>query len=214
MKCKFIVCLPCVALILFISSCGDKKSAESPAVGEMSDSLKEEWEEVESANPEMDEQDEQIKEIQKQQKVAPIKEEEVRDVAGLAKHLAKNTEMFFNAQIINGLIGSMRGSKIGQLMEELAEKEGDDINEMMKSDDFQEFLNIAGEEVFISMGDNSAKSLKTMSDFYSVYYSLISATNYSLCSLINEFLTNDIIETNLSDFPAAYLALKTQSNGH
>jgi hypothetical protein len=170
MKCKFIVCLPCVALSLFISSCGDKKSAESPAVVERSDSPKEEREEVESANPEMDEQVEQIKEIQKQQKVAPIKEEEVRDVAGFAKHLAKNTEMFFNAQIINGLIGSMRGSKIGKLMEELAEKEGDDIDEMMKSDDFQEFLNIAGEEVFISMGDGSAKSLKTMSDFYSVYY--------------------------------------------
>lgn len=170
MKRKFIVCLPCVVLSLFISSCGDKKSADSAAGEEQADTSKAERVEVESANPEMDEQVEQIKEIQKQQQVAPVKEEEVRDVAGFAKHLPKETEMFFNAQGIDGLIGSMRGSEIGRLMADLAKKEGDDIDEVMESDDFQEFLNVAGEDVFISMGDGSAKSLKTMSDVYSIYY--------------------------------------------
>jgi len=170
MKRKFIVCLPCVVLSLFISSCGDKKSAESPAGEEQSDAPKEEL--VESANPEMDEQVEQIKEIQKQQKVAPVKEEEVRDVAGFAKHLPKDSEMFFNAQGIDGLIGSMRGSEMGQLIADLAKKEGDDIDEALNSDEFQEFLKVAGEEVFISMGNGSAKSLKTMGDTYSIYYRL------------------------------------------
>ncbi|MFT5905660.1 MAG: hypothetical protein ACI9E1_001260 [Cryomorphaceae bacterium] len=170
MKRKFIVCLPCVVLSLFISSCGDKKSADSAAGEEQADTSKAERAEVESANPEMDEQVEQIKEIQKQQQVAPVKEEEVRDVAGFAKHLPKETEMFFNAQGIDGLIGSIRGSEIGRLMADLAKKEGDDIDEVMKSDDFQEFLNVAGEDVFISMGDGSAKSLKTMGDVYSIYY--------------------------------------------
>ncbi len=170
MKRKFIVVLPCVALSLFISSCGDKKSAESPAAEEQSGSPAEELVEVESANPEMDEQVEQIKEIQEQQKAVPVKEEEVRDVAGFAKHLQKDTEMFFNAQGIDGLIRSMRGSEIGEVMAELTKEEGDDIDEAMKDDDFQEFLKVAGEEVFISMGDGSAKSLKTMGDVYSIYY--------------------------------------------
>ncbi len=162
MKRKFIVYFPCVALGLFLGSCGKKKSTEPSVAVELA--------ELESANPEMDERVEEIKELQKQQKATPVEEEEIRDLAGFAKHLPKDTEMFFNAQGIGSLIRSMRGSEIGQMMAELAKNEGDDIDEAMKSDDFQEFLNIAGEDVFISMGDGSAKCLKTMGDVYSIYY--------------------------------------------
>ncbi len=172
MKRKFIVCLPCVALSLFVSSCGEKKPAESSTStsGEPSEAPKQEL--VESANPEMDKQVEKIKEIQKEQKVAPVKEEEVRDVAGFAKHLPKESEMYMNVQGLSGLISSMRDSEIGKLVAEMSKKEGDDIDEAMQSDDFQDFIKVAGEEVFISMGDGSAKSLKTLGDTYSIYYRL------------------------------------------
>lgn len=176
MKPKSLVsfCLPCVAFSMFVSSCGEKKttdeteaSSETPA-----EVLAEKSTEVESANPEMDKHVELIKEVQKEQKAVPVKEEEVRDVAGFAKHLPKDTEMFFNAQDVSGLISSMRGSEIGEMIAELSKKEGDDVDEVMKSAEFQEFLKVAGEEVFFSMGDGSAQSLKVMGDMYGIYYKL------------------------------------------
>ena len=168
MKYKFIVCLPCVVISLFIISCGEKKSGHTSVVEEVPDAPLEEL--VESANPEMDEQVEQIKEIQKQLLAAPVEAEEVRDVAGFAKHLPKDTEMFFNAQDIDGLIVSLRGSEIGQMIAGLAKQEGNDIDDAMKLGEFQEFIKVAGEEVFFAMGDGSARSLKTIGDTYSIYY--------------------------------------------
>ncbi len=123
-----------------------------------------------SVNPELDRHIEQIKKTQAKQKTTPVKEDELGDVGGFVKHLPKDNELFFNMQGGNQMLESMRGSEIGKFLEKLAAKEGENMDEMMKTPEFQEFLKVAGEEVFISMGDGSGKSLKAAGDMYSLYY--------------------------------------------
>ncbi len=170
---KRIVISAVIFLGLFVASCGEKKSAEKAekSVEAANGELIHEDQTI-SASPGLDEKVEKIKEIQNQQKSAPVKEEEMSDVAGFSQYLPKDTEMFMNMRNMNGLLEAMRGSEIGKMIADLAQKEGMGIDEAMQSEGFQEFLKIAGEEVFISMGDGSAKSLKLTGDVYAIYYEM------------------------------------------
>ena len=154
MKCvssKFIY-VSSVALSVLFSSCGDKKTAE------------------EAGNAEVGDRIEEIKEISKATISGLVDEKELSEVAGFAQYLPKSTELFFNAQDLRGLMQTARNSKLGRLLSEMAKAEGEDLDEAMSASEFQEFLNVAGEEVFFTMGDGSAQIMAMMGDLYGDYY--------------------------------------------
>lgn len=184
-------CLPCAVFSVFFSSCGEKKSADE-AVSTV-EAVAEESGEIESANPEMDKRIEEIKEVQKEQVAEPVDEGDVADVAGFAKHLSKDTELFLNAQGVSEVIEAMRGSEMGEMLAGLVKKEGDDVDKAMDSTEFQEFLKVAGEEVFFSMGDGSADVIRATGDMYSIYYKMYYRMigKFALAAMGDEEVMND-----------------------
>lgn len=87
--------------------------------------------------------------------------------AGFAKYLPQSSDMLFSFYNGAGLTKKLRGTELGQFVESLAAKDGVDFDELSSDPDFRQFAAIAGEEIFMALGDGGAEQTKTLLDLTS-----------------------------------------------
>ncbi len=95
---------------------------------------------------------------------------ELRKEAGFAQYIPAETDLFFNLSKTEDMVHYLRKSQMGDVLVHLSKMEGNDVDEMLESAEFKEFTNVAGEEVFLALGDGSAKLVNDTGEMYSVYY--------------------------------------------
>jgi hypothetical protein len=76
--------------------------------------------------------------------------------AGFAQFLPQKTDAFWTLYDGAGLSQKLRGSKLGKFVETMAEDQGASVDDMLANPDFQKFAEIAGEELFIAVGEGTS----------------------------------------------------------
>ncbi len=90
--------------------------------------------------------------------------EELAKHAGFAKFLPKQSEMFLSLQGGNDLVKRLKLSDMGKYFLQLAKRQGEDPAEFFGSDEYKEFMTVAGEEVFFALGDGNANNLVLLAE--------------------------------------------------
>ncbi len=86
--------------------------------------------------------------------------EQLAKNAGFAQYLPSDSEMYVSYIGVESMMTKLRGTKLAQLFEEQMEKEEDvDLDRVLQNDDYLEFMNVAGEEVFFASGKGSSSML-------------------------------------------------------
>lgn len=85
--------------------------------------------------------------------------DELAAKAGFAQYLSKETTAMWTFYDGAGLAQKMRGSKVGEYLNSLAEAEGESLDELFAGEEFQKFAEVAGEEMFLALGDGGAAEL-------------------------------------------------------
>lgn len=80
---------------------------------------------------------------------------DLAEKAGFAAKLPKETEIYISYQGLDKLVRSMIDSKIGKEIDKLAPEGGGLKEEILEDRDYEEFMTIAAEDVFISGGRKS-----------------------------------------------------------
>ncbi len=76
---------------------------------------------------------------------------------GFASKLPKQNEIYISYQGLDKLVRSLIGSKIGMAIDELAPEGGALKEQVLEDRDYEEFMTVAGEDMFISGGEKSSK---------------------------------------------------------
>ncbi|SHJ27719.1 hypothetical protein SAMN02745181_1633 [Rubritalea squalenifaciens DSM 18772] len=172
MKCRNYFILPLVAGTFSFVSC-DKKSDETQATDMDSGSTTVASDSVETVPPVNEVVKENAKEVEDEvQKAAeefaekakekaedlvkPLVEgtvEQLAQQAGFAQYVPQGASSYFGLYDGAEMVKKLRASKLGVLLEELAEEEGESLDDVAKDPDFQQFATIAGEEMFLAVGE-------------------------------------------------------------
>ena len=99
-----------------------------------------------------------------------ITQNDLRRISGFAQHVPVDADLFFNISKTEDIVQYLRKSAMGSMLADLAKSKGGNIDEVIESPEFKEFLNVAGEEVFMAIGDGAGKIVKDTGDMYAVYY--------------------------------------------
>ena len=84
--------------------------------------------------------------------------------AGFAKYLPKGNESLVTLKGGDDLVEKLKVSDLGKYLLKLAVKNGMDEDEIFKDEEFLEFMDVAGEEVFFSTGEGSSDFLALIGD--------------------------------------------------
>ncbi|MFC4993713.1 hypothetical protein [Rubritalea tangerina] len=82
--------------------------------------------------------------------------------AGFAQYLPKGADAFWAFYDGAGIAKQLRGSALGQGIEEMMEAEGGSLEDFLSDPSFQQFADVAGEEVFMAMGDDTAEQTENL----------------------------------------------------
>lgn len=119
----------------------------------------------ESAQEAADKVVEEVKEA-----VKPLVQGSLEDLskeAGFAKFVPQGSSFYMGFYDGAKLVKGIRDSKFGQLLEMMAEEEGESLDEIAEDPSFQQFATIAGEEIFVAVGEDGpeqAANLMALND--------------------------------------------------
>lgn len=154
MKPKNYIILPIVASAISLTNCSKKSEGEKPKEETSKSTPVKTEDAAQPTAPDAPKTEEQPVEQ------PAVSVEQVAAKTGFAKHLPKGSVMVMNLQKGAEITKKLRGSALGQLVEQFAKSEGNDINDVTEDPSFQEFATIAGEEVFFGIGEGGDQWLE------------------------------------------------------
>lgn len=129
---------------------------------------------------------------------APSQFETLAAKAGFAKYLPKDTDSFWTLYDGADIAKRLLNSSIGKYVESLAAEQGGSLEKLTSNQDFQQFAEIAGEELFFAVGDDGAEQMNNLEKAFQ------SSNFYQMRSMVELFAQSLKEEESIID-EEAYL---------
>ncbi len=101
-----------------------------------------------------------------------VAQKEMQQKLGFMQYLPKSTAFYMSAHGIEKHGEMLMRSQMMKALDEMMTREGGgSITKMFTDPDYKTFMDVAGEEVFMAMGQGSEAQMKLWSDFYYAYTS-------------------------------------------